>query len=67
MALSKMNVPDGGILKQTQGTYQQVFGADGELVLSEFLAESDEWTDGVGVELAEDDERLLFYHPFTTR
>lgn len=62
--------PVGGCVKETEGTYQQVFDKDGKLVSSEFIAgdectyraESNEYMSN----LHPDDDRTHFYHPFDT-
>lgn len=59
-------IPDGGCIKCTEGTYFQVFDKDGKLVESSFIAGEAEYEDAAGEALDNNDPRIHFYHPFKT-
>ena len=63
---SQDNIPEGGCVKHTEGTYTQIFDKDGKLVCSEFQAVSSEYEDKDGEALTHADPRINFYAPFDT-
>lgn len=66
MASMKNRVPDGGCIKITEGTYEQVFDKTGKLIASQFIAYESVYNDGDGSGIHPDDDRSNFYHPFDT-
>lgn len=68
--LEMIDHPVDGCVKETEGTYRQVFDKAGKLVSSQFIA-GDFCTyraesSGYMANLHPDDERINFYHPFDT-
>lgn len=60
-------IPSGGVVKHTDGTYVQVFNAEGLLVHSHFVAsDACVYTDDNGNILDDEDTRINFYASFDT-
>ncbi len=62
----RYDIPAGGCVKMTDGTYVQVFNMAGELVQSLFIAGDVVTYEDEDGKLPSDDVRLNFYAPFGT-
>jgi len=57
-------VPVGGCIKKTEGTFTQVFDKDGNMIDSGFYAVESDYLDEHDNDI--EDDRINFYHPFDT-
>ncbi len=64
--MSYVDVPVGGCIKETCGTFIQVFDEGGVLMHSEFVAGESDYSDENGVVLKQSDPRTNFYHVFNS-